>query len=119
MCVSRPDLHSRLCERSRKLCLLEECARCGEKNPDLAAANSLEGLYSFACNLGVGLDLPEAFARRIKSDRTGLDQRLEISEPSFGNRYTFRDYDEKSALTGVRHGSDRECVAGTWKPRYV
>jgi hypothetical protein len=108
-----------LSERAWKLRLLEQCSRSREENADFAASDSLERLDSLARDLGVRLDFAEAFPRRIKRNGTGLDQRFEISEPSLGARDAFRDYDEKPSLTGVRHGSDGECVAGTWKPRYV
>ncbi len=75
--------------------------------------DSLERLHSLSGNLRVWLGLTEAFARRVERHRPCISKRFEIGQPSLGAGYAFGDYNEKSALTGVRHGGDNDCVAGT------
>jgi hypothetical protein len=100
-------------EGAGKLRLLENCSRSGEENLDLAAADPLERFHALAGDLGVRLGFAKTFTGRVKRDESCISQRFEIGEPSLRSGDTFGDNDEKSALTGVRHGCDRNGVAGT------
>jgi hypothetical protein len=63
---SFPKLESGVRERAWQLGFLEERARSREKNSDLAAPDTFEGLHALTCYFGMRLDFPKTFPRRVE-----------------------------------------------------
>ena len=64
--VALAQLDAQLGQRARQAGALQHCARGGEQDADLAAAQPLQRLHALAGDLDVRLDLAESFARRVE-----------------------------------------------------
>src|SRR6185437_16367644 len=90
------QLEPEISERAWHARLLEQRARRGDEETELAARQPFEGVDALARDLHVRLRFAESLAWRIQRDRRRIEQGVEVGEPALRLGQSFGGDDEEA-----------------------